>query len=310
MSDYQAFVPTRADTEELYGFIRRWDEAIAGFSEFTVGDLRSLTARSHFDVTRHWWGYRRDGEVVALGMTWSEDPGVRYSTFSVVLPAHRGRGLGTSLMQTTEERAAELAAASPHREILMRANIDRIDPGADEIVSRFGYRYVRSSYTMMAPLPLPGMDDESLPSGVTIRTAGPDEGPLLHELIEDTFAEHFGFASEPYEEWARAFFVKEETSPDLWFIAELDGAPAGLSVVSINGSLGWVDYLGVRKPARGLGIAAALLRKSYRAAAARGCTEAGLGVDASNETGAVALYEKVGLRQARVYDMYDKIYRA
>ena len=91
-----------------------------------------------------------------------------------------------------------------------------------------------------------------------------------------------------------------------WFVAELEGAPVGLSMLAVNGDTGWVMELGVRKAARGRGIASALLRRSFREIAARGCERAGLGVDAQNETGAVALYEKVGLKQVRVYDTLEK----
>jgi ribosomal protein S18 acetylase RimI-like enzyme len=54
---------------------------------------------------------------------------------------------------------------------------------------------------------------------------------------------------------------------------------------------------------RGIGLA--LLHQAFRALYERGKTGAGLGVDASNRTGAARLYEKAGMREHRRYDTYE-----
>ncbi len=46
---------------------------------------------------------------------------------------------------------------------------------------------------------------------------------------------------------------------------------------------------------------------AFAAFRARGLTRVGLGVDAAGTTGAVALYESVGMRVVRRNDTYEKV---
>jgi len=301
--------PTLADQPAIYELINAWDVEISGVSDFTLDDLRSLTSMKGFDPDEDWWLFRAGDRVAAFGMIWPGETGVRHSTFSLVMPAFRGRGLGSYSMALTERRAWALAAGSPSG-ILMHAHTDRIDPGGAEIVTRAGYVYVRSAYTMTGELPLEGMDDAGLPEGITLRNATEQEGALMHTLIEEVFAGSFGHTPRTYEEWAPGHLDRSDSSPDLWWIAEADSEPAGILMGSLNKSTGWVGYLGVREPFRGKGIAKTLLRHSFRKFAEIGCTDVGLGVDASNETGAVQLYESVGLDAVRIYDTFEKTYPA
>jgi len=67
--------------------------------------------------------------------------------------------------------------------------------------------------------------------------------------------------------------------------------------------------LGVRKPYRKRGLGYSLLKQSFKLFQERGYTRAGLGVDASNPTGAVALYERVGLSVYVQFVNYRKMLR-
>jgi mycothiol synthase len=64
--------------------------------------------------------------------------------------------------------------------------------------------------------------------------------------------------------------------------------------------------LGVRPRWRRRGLARALLLHAFSEFRARGKHGAGLGVDGLNLTGAVALYEGVGMHVARRFDQYAK----
>jgi GNAT superfamily N-acetyltransferase len=80
----------------------------------------------------------------------------------------------------------------------------------------------------------------------------------------------------------------------------------------VGGVLGWIDAelneeLGVkrgftegiftRRPWRGRGVAGALIVRNLRLLRERGMTEAALGVDAENPSGALRLYERFGFRE-------------
>jgi ribosomal protein S18 acetylase RimI-like enzyme len=67
-----------------------------------------------------------------------------------------------------------------------------------------------------------------------------------------------------------------------------------------------VSVLGVRRPWRRRGLGRALLLHSFRALRERGKPRVGLGVDGSNPTGAVQLYEAAGMRVVRRFDHWEK----
>jgi ribosomal protein S18 acetylase RimI-like enzyme len=67
---------------------------------------------------------------------------------------------------------------------------------------------------------------------------------------------------------------------------------------------GYTETICVRRPWRHRGLARALLARSLRLLHKEGLTEAGLGVDAENPTGALRLYTSMGFvieRQTAVY---------
>jgi ribosomal protein S18 acetylase RimI-like enzyme len=58
---------------------------------------------------------------------------------------------------------------------------------------------------------------------------------------------------------------------------------------------------------RGRGIGELLLRHTFTRFKDKGWTKVGLGVDSSNATGAVRLYERVGMNVTRQFDAYEKV---
>jgi ribosomal protein S18 acetylase RimI-like enzyme len=66
--------------------------------------------------------------------------------------------------------------------------------------------------------------------------------------------------------------------------------------------LGWIQSLGVISRYRRRGLGEALLRSAFRELHARGMRAVGLGVEAENATGALRLYERVGMRQVSRLD--------
>jgi mycothiol synthase len=75
---------------------------------------------------------------------------------------------------------------------------------------------------------------------------------------------------------------------------------------NVWGDRGWVDHLGVLASCRGRGIGAALLRHSFATFAGRGVRCVILNVDAENPTGATALYQRVGMRVVKRWDLWER----
>jgi mycothiol synthase len=281
-----------------------YDLEISGYSDFTEDDLREISRRtSSFDIAKDTWLIRREGDIVALAVAWGSDSDF-VNAFGLVKRSHVGNGLGSFLVDCTEDRARELARNKTSEVILLRNFVDVKDTGGVELLEMRGYKFVRRHYTMRIML---GQSvDSTVPVGIRIRTGRLSDAPLIHRLLEETFADHWGHRSIPFDEWSEAFLRRTDTDPSLWFVAEADGDPIGFLIGTSDGPRGWVSDLGVVAAWRRRGVGGALLRRALAEFRRRGLTEAGLGVDAGNETGAVRVYERAGLQPIRVYETYEK----
>jgi ribosomal protein S18 acetylase RimI-like enzyme len=171
-----------------------------------------------------------------------------------------------------------------------------------------------------------------------VRAAREDETPAIAELIDRHAREVFG-ESDMSEDEIRHWF----SLPNVWIlVAERNGElcgyvdrltgpdgdgnelyactldeeaahallTAGYSLNSWHFSgdpqLGRVGSLGVMPAYRRRGLGEALLRHSFRDFRRRGATRVALGVDSQNETGAVRLYERVGMHLHRRNTTYEE----
>lgn len=232
----------------------------------------------------------------AQGM-WNPEEGGPLHTLMRVHPSHLGRGIGSWALAWGEALAAERGSEG------LRAQASDRDVGGRGLLTSRGYVWVRSSFTMGRKL-VPQEDPGAVPDGVIIRAfeVGRDER-TLHEVHEASFADHWGFRPIPYATFQAEVYEAGDWDPSLAHLAEVDGEVVG-HVVSFAGE-GNVGILGVVPRWRGRGIAKALLRRAFAELAKRGHQEVRLGVDAQNPTGAVALYESVGMTRYRSYDVFD-----
>jgi ribosomal protein S18 acetylase RimI-like enzyme len=153
------------------------------------------------------------------------------------------------------------------------------------------------------------VDVPALGDGVEIRgvVAG-DEADLraMHAIVDGAFIDHFAHEHEPYELWLEHTMPGYGADLSLWWLAFVDGEPAaGLYGSLLSDSAGYVDTLGTLRAHRGKGLGRALLLTSFAEFRRRGLAKAVLGVDATNPTGAVALYESVGMSPEHVGLRYE-----
>jgi mycothiol synthase len=304
---YRSRPASEVDADSIYRVIHDYDVSMVGYSDFARDDLFELFREEHFDIQRDTRVVLdREGRVVGFATLWGREPGRRYIGFAVVAREHTGRGIGTHLLGFLERRMAEHVADEDGA--ILHNFIDRADVAARRLVEAVGFSEVRRHYTMA--IDLGERDTEpSVPAGISIRTCHEDDAELIHALTEETFAEHWGHTPLSFERWRKQYYERSDTDLSMWFLASEGDEPAGFLVGRAMDGLGWVGDLGVRKPHRRRGIASALLRHSFADFQRRGLSKVGLGVDASNETNAVRVYEKVGMRSERVYATYEKLYR-
>jgi mycothiol synthase len=271
-----------ADWDEISGFI--WRDP--GFAP--ADDARMVVSG--------------DGEVLGFTAVFpTDEAGAEpMGAIAQLVPAREHDAeLTGSLIEWDLARARERGAPG------IRTWVTRGDDARVALLAARGFRQVRTQWTMHRELPDPEAPGGE-PAGIAIRTLAehPDlEG--VHAADQDAFAEHYGFAPESFETW-RALRVDADTHDDTqWFVAVDGGEVVGYLHQVSGGDIAQVAELGVRKPWRRRGVATALLRRSFADLAGRGEPEVTLWVDSENATGAVGVYERVGMRAIVVTDIYQ-----
>jgi mycothiol synthase len=217
----------------------------------------------------------------------------------VVHPSYRGRGIGTSIVGWTCDVARERGTPGVRHGGIYAGNGE-----ARALLEANGFSHVRNFYTMARALS--AATPPPLPEGITIRTfeTGRDE-QTLYEVHEASFADHWGFVPQPYESFVGEWYDADDWVPDLAYLAEAGEETVGHASALEFATRGYIASIGVLPAWRGRGIAQALLHRAFADLAARGQPEVTLGVDAASPTGAVALYEKVGMTVRHEYVTYD-----
>lgn len=176
-------------------------------------------------------------------------------------------------------------------------------------LERRGFGLVRHSLRMQIDL-AGEIPSPEWPDGIEVRTYRDGDARLFYDLEQETFADSWEPDNDTFEEWSHWLLQPPAFVPDLWFLAHVNGEPAGFSVCHprpASVALGWVRLLGVRRPWRRRGLGRALLLHAFSEFRARGFERVGLGVDATSLTGANVLYDRVGMHVAARFEIYEKV---
>jgi mycothiol synthase len=224
-----------------------------------------------------------------------------------VHPDFRGLGIGTALLQALEERARkEIELAEPDLRVYIINAMSAADKSAREIHESEGYKLIRHHWMMEAnlteaPKVIP------FPAGVELRPfAKETQQYLVFQAEDEAFSDHWEHVPGNFNNWKLRKIEREEFDAALWHIAWDGDQIAGYAQTRYRNGVGWVGNLGVRRPWRKRGLGKALLLHAFNEFYKRGMLTIGLGVDASNPTGATRLYQKVGMHIAVEDVFYEK----
>ncbi|HET6561686.1 MAG TPA: N-acetyltransferase [Marmoricola sp.] len=252
-----------------------------------------------------------DGRLVAWVTVHDRAAGRTMVDLTVVPDCPEGDHVARVLLAWAEEAARELAGHRALGTTQLDATVFAGDERQQRWLTAAGYRQVRTWLNMTRPV----SDADEFPgprAGVTIRRVAEHEDGMpvaadlqvVHRMLEESFADHFNSYRESFAEFVQRLREDPGHRWDHWFIAEVEveGAtvPGGALVSSVlpadqNGVEGsYVDYIGVHRRARGLGVAKALLGTVIRDARARERNRVDLEVDADSPTGADGLYRAMG----------------
>jgi mycothiol synthase len=240
------------------------------------------------DLSSDTWLIEEAGSLVALG--WVEKHHETGVAVGVVHREHRGRGLGSRLVDRSEERLAALAVGRIHAVTLVP------DVAAGPLLSRRGYREVRRFLEMTIELGDEPPPDPVLREDLRLEPFSSELAHAFHAALEESFAEHWDHRPSSFEEWWKRQLQQPDHDPSLWFLVRTDEEVVAATRNDPERSGGgWIGAIGVRPEWRGRGLAKALLLHSFREFHRRGMRRVGLGVDSENATGATKLYESVGM---------------
>jgi len=254
-----------------------------------------------------WVAVMEDGHVVGFEEFNHRQAHAYSNGDGYVHPEFRGLGVGTALLSKVTERATkEMELAEPDLRVYIRNGFSGADQSARDIHEREGYKIIRYHWMMEvdlteAPKVLP------FPAGIELRPFmrnGQDY--LVFQAEDEAFRDHWGHVPGHFENWKLRKIDREEFNPELWHIAWDGDQIAGYSQTRYRNGIGWVGNLGVRRPWRKRGLGEALLLHSFNEFYKRGTTKIGLGVDASNPSGATRLYQKSGMHIAVEDVIYEK----
>jgi ribosomal protein S18 acetylase RimI-like enzyme len=263
-----------------------------------------------------------NGEVVGYCRVWwaVEDSGqwVGFS-FGNVLPEWRGRGIGTVLLEFNETRLGQIAlelkqdgklpAEAP---CILDNFVSSTETARRNLLEKHGYKPVRYAFEMVRP-DLENIPECSLPPGVEIRPVQAEHLRQIWEASNEAFRDHWGYIPDPWEDFL-SFIDSPDYDPSLLRVAWQGDQVAGMVLSFIDKDQneiygrkrGYTENICVRRPWRRQGLAKALIASSLLALKDRGMTEAGLGVDAENTSGALNLYEFMGYRVVKKSTIYRK----
>lgn len=291
---YSARPATRADVPIVFDLVAAAERHHDGVVEVAVDDVEMDFGRVGFEPGR-------DCVVVLAGdraVGWANVHKERAE--ADVHPSHHGRGIGTALLRWTEARAREVGSPT------VAQTVTDHDASAAELFRANGYEPAWTSWILEIAFDHPP-PEHLPPEGVAIRPYDPDvDEQASYRLIDDAFGEWEGRTTLPFEEWA-AFVIRHNAfSPELSRLAfdrdELVGA--ALAFDYGEGREGWVQQLATRATHRHRGIGRALLYAVFRAFYDRGKTSSGLSTE--SRTGALGLYQRVGMSVRRSYTRYSK----
>jgi mycothiol synthase len=215
-------------------------------------------------------------------------------------------GAFEAILDWGETRSREVAATlAPNPPTTIGAYLNMETPGRRAAVEARGYRGVRFFFGMVRPT-LEDIPEMPLPQGVDVRPVETGQLRAIFDAEVAAFAGHWGAGTEDGGE-DRWLGFRDEPLNDLalWQVAWAGDTVVGMVRPYINPldfeilgvRRGWCENISTHADWRGRGIAKALIARALVAMRDRGMTEAALGVDADNETGALGVYRAMGFEE-------------
>ncbi|MGE5829874.1 MAG: GNAT family N-acetyltransferase [Micromonosporaceae bacterium] len=289
---------TAADAKAIYELVAASEADLDGVIEIDLDDIVTELARPGFDLERDTrLGHdATSGELVGWAQVFRGD-----RAEVTVHPRHQGRGIGTTLLDWTEARAAE--SGTDH----VGQTVTDNNAAGQAILRARGYAPKDTAWLLDIQLDAEP-EVPALPEGYQLRTFQPRrDDHAVYQLIEDAFNEWPGRKPNTFEEWVAFTIGREPFAPALSPLIVAGDEIVGVAIVLDyeDASEGYVHQLAVQRSHRHRGLARVLLRHVFRDAYRSGRRSCVLATN--SYTGALTLYQRVGMGIRRAYTHFERM---
>ncbi|HEU4543033.1 MAG TPA: GNAT family N-acetyltransferase [Jiangellaceae bacterium] len=302
--------PVHLDAESIFELVDACDRQLLGRPDSTVAEIRELMDMPRSRLDRDHWLVEWDGRAVGWGCVMDEHGGSRVDVDVYVHPdlpqvdrvAVQG-ALFAVLLDRLADRARGVGELIAVAGCIVGDAEYELALAARGFAAKRRFSRMRIDLTPDRPFPL-------APPGVELEPFDPDaDWEEWHRIYSAAFADHWGHKPISLADYRASINAMDEPELDRWRFARVDGRRAGVCQASgryTEHGGGWILNLGVLREARGRGAGRYLLEHALASYAVDGRTWAGLGVDTENVTGALRLYESVGMTPALQIDAYER----
>jgi mycothiol synthase len=281
------------DARAVFEVMAAQELADIGMVEIEEADILGDWARPSFDVGASTIGVFDDEELVGYAEVTGGDRGD-----AAVHPKYRGRGIGTALAGWMQDRARATGAT------VIGMPVPQGSPG-DRLLAELGYEVRWTSWVLQLPAGA-RIVERPLPEGYAVRAADPSEYRAVHEVLEDAFLEWSVRERDTFEDFAAVVMGRPGFEPwQMRVVTDPAGEVVGVASVTLflpeddRECEAFISRLAVRHDQRNRGLAQALMVDAFAVGREHGAVTSALSTD--SRTGALGLYEKVGMQVTSVW---------
>jgi ribosomal protein S18 acetylase RimI-like enzyme len=258
-----------------------------------------------------------DGSIILAITVWDlMQPPVRVFIDIFSHPQHADLALRLQALKWAEGRAKEAFVRCPDeaRVVAHSFTIQGYAPD-EEALKTAGYTHIRNFYKMLVEFE-DAPPAVTMPEGYSLRNFNFEADLDLYVATrQDAWRDHFGYIAQPDEalrtrmrEWRETDNLFDES---LMFLAVHDETQEVAAFCFLRQEAyghpdrGHVQIVGTRRAHRNKGVASTMLRHAFHVLWERGQKKVDLEVDGDSLTGAVALYERLGMKADYVEAIYE-----
>lgn len=278
-----------ADLDAVVAVANAYDIAMVGEPEMEKADFEGFWGMASFDLDRDTRALFVGSSLVAYAQVFM----AKYVEVRVH-PDHFGLGLGTALGDWVEGRVKDAGVPKAFQ------SAPTADTAALAIFASRGYELSYTTWVLALPADV-AIPTRALEPGYEVRQFVPGvEDEEVYEIVQVAFGEWPDRERTAYEDWRAVVFDREGFGPEKLLVATYEGEIVGVCYVIDGERAGWVQNVAVATAHRNHGLAQVLLAEAFKGTRARGLDRAELATD--SRTGALGLYEKLGMQVTRSYE--------